>query len=102
MQDDLSTPTDSDPRPPVPDSYPGVLQKACDDTWNYFAKLRSGEHIAFSWAVPDAPGWVSLYGVQLIAEDADEFQSPRTDWPWNERGLTAQVTDLVWIHEADT
>lgn len=81
---------DSTKDQPAYKSYPTVLQKACEDSFDYVLKLRTGEIFRFAFAQVINREWVLIQNF---------WDNNPTDYPLP-RGLEVRVADIVWIADA--
>lgn len=72
-----------------------ALAKACQDTFDYAMKLRTGEVIRFYCAEILNDEWVTL-DLYPIDEQPD---SNRIAYP-AKRGMDVRISDIVWVMDA--
>lgn len=78
--------------------WPDVLLKACDDTFDYRLRLRTGEQIHFSNAEIVNHEWVRLKcDNDVIHSLAHNGMGEDLSFHYFGRGLEVRVADIVWI-----
>ena len=77
--------------------YPPDLEKACDDSFDYAIRLRTGEVWRFREAEPISKSWVRLSDFMPLRSSPSGPDSG--EYPF-ERGVCVRVSDIVWIADA--
>ena len=72
-----------------------ALAKACQDSFDYAMKLRTGEVINFSFARVLNKEWVHLY----IKPMDEQPRENRIAYP-ADRGVDVRLADIVWVMDA--